>query len=98
MEPVMTAGFEAGVLGAFTGAQLLLVVLSLLIGSAYGERGLLVHAVAIVSGVAAAFLQRSTFAWLVPAALLVVMALSALQLREITNHVGSLRQSRRWIF
>jgi diguanylate cyclase (GGDEF)-like protein len=97
MAAVMTPGFEAGVLGAFTGAQLLLVVLSLLIGSAYGERGLLVHALAIVFGVAAAFLQRSEAAWLVPAALLAVMALSALQLRDITNHVGSLRQSQRWI-
>jgi GGDEF domain-containing protein len=97
MPLVMAPGFEAGVLGAFTGAQLLLVVLSLLIGSAYGERGLLVHAAAIVFGVLAAHLQRSALTWLVPAALLAVMALSALQLRDITNHVGSLRPSQRWI-
>jgi GGDEF domain-containing protein len=94
--PSLPPGFEAGALGAFTGALLLLVLLSLLIGSAYGERGLLVHAGAILAAVAAVHLQRGAAVWLASGALLGVMAMSALQLRALTSHVGSLRQFQRW--
>lgn len=84
-------------LGVFSGAQLLLVVMSLLIANAYGERGLRVHAVAIALGVAAVHLQRGPHAALVGPALLVLMALSALHLRHLTTHVGSLKQATRWM-
>src|SRR6476659_1652032 len=88
---------EWGLLGAFTGIQLLLVVLSVLIAIAYGERGLVVHAGAMLVGVLAVALERGPASDLVPAALLLQMALSALHVRELTSHVGSLRQLRRWM-
>lgn len=93
----MGQSFTWILLGVFTGAQLLLVVMSLLIANAYDERGLRVHAVAVALGVAAVHLQRGPHAALAGPALLVLMALSAWHLRHLTSHVGSLKQAARWM-
>ncbi len=83
--------------GAFTGAQVLLAMLSVVIANAYGERGLLLHAGAIVVGVVATFsfgggAPNSVLA----ASLLTMLALSTLHLRELTSHVGALRGLAAW--
>ncbi|MEO7391163.1 MAG: GGDEF domain-containing protein [Ramlibacter sp.] len=97
----MTVAFESArawfLAGAFTGAQLLLALLSVLIANAYGDRGLLLHAGAIALGVAATlvFGAGGTEA-LLAAALLLMLALATLHLSELTSHVGSLRQLAPW--
>lgn len=88
------------VVGAMMGAQLLLVVLSVLIANAYRERGLLVHAAAVALGLVVIDGLASPAANLVslaPAGLLGIMGFSAMHVQGLTTHVGSLRPFRRWM-
>jgi diguanylate cyclase (GGDEF)-like protein len=88
------------VIGALMGAQLLLVLLSVLVADAYRDRGLLVHAAAIWLGVVVIDGIASPVANLVslaPAGLLGVMGFSAMHVQGLTTHVGSLRPFRRWM-
>jgi diguanylate cyclase (GGDEF)-like protein len=84
-------------LGAFTGAQVLVVCLSAVIANAYRERALLVHAAAGVMAVVALQLQLGGHPSLAQAALLLTLALAGLQLRDLVNHAGALRRPRRWL-
>ncbi len=84
------------VLGAFLGGNAVLVLLSLLVASAYRERLLLLHAAAMVCAMAAMVAQAAGAARFVPQALMLAMALACLHLRALTSHVGSLRQQRAW--
>ncbi|MGZ5183213.1 MAG: hypothetical protein ACXWC2_22260, partial [Ramlibacter sp.] len=93
----LTTPLQWAVLGAFTGAQLLLLVLSVLIANAYRDRGLLVHAAATLLGIVVIHGQSGPLAPLVPAGLLGMMAFSAMHVQGLTTHVGSLRPFRRWM-
>jgi diguanylate cyclase (GGDEF)-like protein len=79
------------------GAQLLLVVLSILIANAYRERGLLVHAAGVTLGLVVIDGLVSPLRSLASAGLLGVMGFSAMHMQGLTTHVGSLRPFRRWM-
>lgn len=84
-------------LGAFVGAQVLLVFFCAFKANAYRERALLLHAAATFMGVVAtqALMFRQPLA---PAAvLLLVSSLAGLQLLDLMSHAGGLRQARRWL-
>lgn len=85
------------VVGALMGAQLLLVILSVLIANAYRDRGLLVHAAGIALGIVVIDGIVSPLIPLAPAGLLGVMGFSAMHVQGLTTHVGSLRPFRRWM-
>jgi diguanylate cyclase (GGDEF)-like protein len=83
------------IFGALIGGQLVLAVLSVLVGSAYHERSLFVHSAAIAVSVASIVLMRSGNLPLANAALVLLLALSVLHLRELTLHVGALHGRKR---
>ena len=88
------------VVGALMGAQLLLVVLSVLVADAYRDRGLYVHAAAVSLGllvIDGLVSPTANLASLAPAGMLGVMGFSAMHVQGLTNHVGSLRPLRRWM-
>jgi diguanylate cyclase (GGDEF)-like protein len=85
-------------LGAFVGAQVLLVFFCVIKANAYRERALLLHGAATLMAVLAvqALIGRQPLA---PAAvLLLVPSLAGLQLLELISHAGGLREVRRWLF
>ena len=84
-------------LGAFVGAQVLLVVLSAIKANAYHERGYLLHAAATLMGVLAVQSLLGRQLMLPPAVLLLVPALAGLQLLDLLSHAGGLRRGRRWL-
>lgn len=88
---------ELVALGAFTGAQLLVVCFSVIIANAYRERALLFHGAAGTAGVLAMQMQVGNRPVLAQAVLLFVLALAGLHLRDLVNHAGALRQPRRWL-
>jgi len=85
-------------LGAFVGAQVLLVFFCAIKANAYGERALLLHAAATLMAVLSvlALIGRQPLA--PTAVLLLVPALAGLQLLALGSHAGGLRQVRRWLF
>jgi GGDEF domain-containing protein len=84
-------------LGAFVGAQVLLVFLCVIKANAYHERGYLLHAAATLMGVLAVQSLTGRQVLLPPAVLLLVPALAGLQLLDLLSHAGGLRQGRRWL-
>lgn len=84
-------------LGAFVGAQVLLVFFCVIKANAYRERALLLLGAASLMAVLAvqSLVGRQPLA---PAAvLLLVPALAGLQLLDLMSHAGGLRQVRRWL-
>jgi GGDEF domain-containing protein len=84
-------------LGAFVGAQVLLVFFCVIKANAYRERALLLHAAGTLMGVVAVQSLLSAPALAPGAVLLLVPALAGLQLIELMSHAGGLRQARRWL-
>ena len=84
-------------LGAFVGAQVLLVFTCVIKANAYHERGYLLHAAATLMGVVAVQSLIGRQPLLPPAVLLLVPALAGLQLLDLVSHAGGLRQARRWL-
>lgn len=85
-------------LGAFAGAQVLVVCFSVLIANAYRERALLLHGAATMMGVLALQAVVGGHAQLAEAAMLLVLAANGLQLRDLASHAGALRRPRQWLF
>ena len=82
------------VFGALIGGQVVLALLSLLVGAAYQERSLFALSAAIavsIGSILAARLAEPPFA---SAALVLLVALSVLHLKQLTLHVGALRGKR----
>lgn len=88
---------ELVALGAFAGAQVLVVCFSVVIANAYRERALLLHGAATMMGVLAVQTLVGRGPFLAEAAVLLVLALDGLQLRDLVSHAGALRQPRRWL-
>lgn len=88
---------ELVALGAFAGSQVLVVCFSVIIANAYRERALLFHGAAAMMGVLALQMEVGGRPMLAQAALVVVLALAGLHLRELVNHAGALRNPRRWL-
>ncbi|MBE7939556.1 MULTISPECIES: GGDEF domain-containing protein [Ramlibacter] len=97
MSIALSPEFQAMLLGGLVGVMGVLALLSLLVGSAYGERSLHVHCAAIAAGIVALVLWRLGMPGPSAAGLLAVLALSTQNLRELTQHVGALRAAGRWI-
>jgi GGDEF domain-containing protein len=94
---LLTEPDELVALGAFAGAQVLVVCLSVVIANAYRERALLIHAAAAMMGVLTLQLIVGGQPFLAQGSLLLVLALAGIQLRELVNHAGALREPRRWL-
>jgi diguanylate cyclase (GGDEF)-like protein len=84
-------------LGACVGAQVLLVLLTVIQANAYRERSLLLHGAATLMAVVAVESLMGDNAALPPAVLLFVPALAGLQLMALVSNAGSLRLIRRWL-
>lgn len=82
-------------LGAFVGAQVLLVFFCVIKANAYRERALLLHGAATLMGVLAVQSLIGRMYSLPSAVLLLVPALAGLQLLDLMSHAGGLRQVRR---
>lgn len=83
-------------LGAFVGAQVLVVVFCVIKANAYRERALLLHAAATLVAVLAVQALIGRQPLLQPAAVfLLVPALAGLQLLDLMSHAGALRRARR---
>lgn len=94
---VLDGTVELVALGACAGAQALVMGFAILIGLAYRERALLVHAAATLSSMLALALHVAQLDALGHAFLLATLALAGLHLRDAVNHAGALRQARRWL-
>lgn len=84
-------------LGAFAGAQVLVVIFSVIKANAYHERALLLHAAATMMAVLTAQTLAGSQPFFPQAVLLLMMALAGLQLRELVAHAGAMRKQRRWL-
>ena len=84
-------------LGAFAGAQVLVVCFSVIVANTYRERALLLHAAAVMMAVLAVQTLVGGQPFLAQAALLVVLGVNGLALRDLVSHAGALRQPRRWL-
>ena len=84
-------------LGAFTGAQVLVVCFSVIVANTYRERALLLHGAATMTAVLAVQTLVGGHPFLAQAVLLVVLAVDGMQLRDLMSHAGALRQPRRWL-
>jgi len=84
-------------LGAFAGAQVLVVCLSVIIANAYRERALLLHAGATMMGLLAVQNLVGGHPFVAGSAVLLVLALSGLQLHDLVSDGGASRAPRRWL-
>jgi GGDEF domain-containing protein len=84
-------------LGAFAGAQVLVVIFSVVKANAYRERGYLLHAAATLLAVVMVQTLAGAHPMFPQSALLLVMAFSGLHLHDLLSHAGALRQLRRWL-
>jgi diguanylate cyclase (GGDEF)-like protein len=84
-------------LGAFVGAQVLLVVFCVIKANAYRERALLLLGAATLMAVLTVQSLVGRQPLSPPSVLLMVPALAGLQLLDLMSHAGGLRQARRWL-
>ncbi len=84
-------------LGAFLGAQVLVVFFCAIKANAYRERALLLHAAATLAGVMALQSLVGRQVLLPESIFLVLLALSGLQTLELVSHAGALRATRRFL-
>lgn len=84
-------------LGAFAGAQVLVVIFSVIKANAYHERALLLHAASTLMAVLTVQTLAGSQPFFPQAVLLLVLALAGLQFRELVTHAGALRKQRRWL-
>jgi GGDEF domain-containing protein len=97
MSGVLADSDELVALGAFVGAQVLLVFLCVVVANAYRERSLLLHGAALMLGVLAEQLLVGGHVDGAQAALLLALAAAGFQLRDLVTHAGALRDPRRWL-
>jgi GGDEF domain-containing protein len=97
MMPMPTDADALVALGAFAGAQVLIVCFSVVIANSYRERALLLHAAATILGILAVQLLVGGHALLAEAGLLFVLAAHGIQLRDLVSHAGALRVPRLWL-
>jgi GGDEF domain-containing protein len=81
-------------LGAFAGAQVLIVCFSVVIANSYRERALLLHGASTMMGILVVQLLVGGHSLLAEAGLMLVLAADGLQLRDLVSHAGALRRPR----
>ena len=91
MTPLSTDPEVLVALGAFAGAQVMVVCLSVVIANTYRERALLLLGVGTMMGVLAVQTLVGGHPFLAEAALLLVLAANGMQLRDLISHTGALR-------
>ncbi|HEY8356941.1 MAG TPA: diguanylate cyclase [Ramlibacter sp.] len=85
-------------LGAFVGAQVLVVFFCVIKANAYRERALLLHAAATLLSVLTVQSLIGRQPMVLPGAVfLLVPALAGLQLLDLVSHAGAVRTARRWL-
>jgi GGDEF domain-containing protein len=82
-------------LGAFAGAQVLIVCFSVIIANSYRERALLLHGASTMMGILAVQLLVGEHALLAESAVMLVLAADGLQLIDLVSHAGAMRIPRR---
>jgi len=82
-------------LGAFAGAQVLIVCFSVVIANSYRERALLLHGASTMMGVLAVQLLVGGHALLAESGVMLVLAADGLQLIDLVSHAGAMRIPRR---
>jgi diguanylate cyclase (GGDEF)-like protein len=97
MTPLPADPDELMALGACAGAQVLVVCFSVIVANTYRERALLLHGAATMMGVLALQTLVGGRTFLAESAVLLVLALDGMQLRDLVSHAGALRQPRRWL-
>jgi len=97
MMPLPANPDELVALGAFTGAQVLVICFSVIVANTYRERALLLHGAATMMAIVAVQTLLGGHAFVAQAALLVALAIDGMQLRDLVSHAGALRQLRRWL-
>jgi GGDEF domain-containing protein len=97
MTPLPILPDELVLLGVFAGAKVLVVCFSVIIANAYRERALLLHGAATMLGVLTVQLMVGGHTLGAEAAMLAVLAVDGIQLRDVVSHAGALRQPRRWL-
>ena len=88
---------ELVALGVCAGVQVLVVCYSVIVANTYRERALLLHGAATMMGVLAVQTLVGGHPFLAEAAVLLVLAVDGMQLRDLVSHAGALRQPRRWL-
>jgi diguanylate cyclase (GGDEF)-like protein len=88
---------ELVALGICAGVQVLVVCYSVIVANTYRERALLLHGAATMAGVLAVQTLVGGHPFLAEAAMLLVLAVDGMQLRDLVSHAGALRQPRRWL-
>lgn len=86
-------------LAGLAGAQLLVAFFCVLIAQAYRERALLLHALTAGLGLTVLYAfvwpsPRNVGQWLTEAAMLTLLGVACLVLRELVNHAGAMRRLR----
>jgi GGDEF domain-containing protein len=97
MTPFPTEPEALVALGVCAGVQVLVVCYSVIVANTYRERALLLHAAATMMGVLAVQTLVGGHPFLAEAAMLLVLAVDGMQLRDLVSHAGALRQPRRWL-
>lgn len=97
MTPLPVDPDQLVALGAFAGAQVLVVCFSVVVANTYRERALLMHAAATMLGVLSVQAVLGGHPFLAQSALLLALALDGMQLRQLVSHAGALRGLRRWL-
>ena len=97
MTPALSNPEELVALGAFVGAQVLVVCLAAVRASAYRERALLLLGAATLMGVLTVQTLTGSSPFFPESALLLVLSLAGLQLRDLMTHAGAIRIPRLWL-
>jgi hypothetical protein len=97
--PRLATTLDMLLLAGFAGALVLVAFFSLLIAQAYRERALLLHALTAGLGLAVLYalvrpLPRGLGSWVPEAAMLTLLGVACLVLRELVNHAGAMRRLR----
>jgi diguanylate cyclase (GGDEF)-like protein len=86
---------ELVALGAFVGAQILIVIFSVVRANAYRERPLMLHAAATMMAVLTVQSLSGAHPIYPEAGMLLMLTLAGLQLRDLVSHAGAMRSPRR---
>ncbi|HXD39528.1 MAG TPA: diguanylate cyclase [Ramlibacter sp.] len=97
MTPAPAGPEELVALGVCAGVQVLVVCFSVIFANAYRERAMLLLGAATMMGVLAVQTLVGGHPFLAEAAVLLVLAVDGMQLRDLVSHAGALRQPRRWL-
>src|SRR6185369_2673902 len=97
MTPAPAGPEELVALGVCAGVQVLVVCFSVIFANDYRERAMLLLGAATMMGVLAVQTLVGGHPFLAEAAVLLVLAVDGMQLRDLVSHAGALRQPRRWL-